>query len=184
MQEESLLSTKPYEPMLNLFAAYANEEEVEVQMMENRPSPGRTPSASRKRKGNEPKCSICSRKRTYDDSRPTRRNDREQAARSEMAGTRLRFEEERKKEMEPRPFTGEIRPEIQERLSRESRGEQYGYLQGLAFRSTVPSVRLTVTPTIPGRLPYPARSFTTISTMRKPKRKPNSRNYGGAEPAV
>ena len=29
MQEESLLSTKPYEPILNLFAAYADEEKAE-----------------------------------------------------------------------------------------------------------------------------------------------------------
>lgn len=43
-----------YEPMLNLFAAYADEEQAEVQVVESRPSPGRAPSASRKKKGDEP----------------------------------------------------------------------------------------------------------------------------------
>ena len=69
MQEESLLSTKPYEPMLNLFAAYADEEEAEVQMMESRPSPGRTASASRKRKGNEPEMfNLFSQENMYDEA--------------------------------------------------------------------------------------------------------------------
>lgn len=64
MQEESLLSTKPYEPMLNLFAAYADEEETEVQMMETghyRAGQRRHPA---KEKETNRKCSICSRKRT------------------------------------------------------------------------------------------------------------------------
>lgn len=43
---------------------------------------------------------------------------------------RQKFEEERKKEMEPRPFTGEIRPEYKNGSIVKS-GEQYGYLRGL-----------------------------------------------------
>lgn len=48
VREES--PSQPYEPMLNLFAAYADEEEAEVQAVESRPSPSRVPSASRKKK--------------------------------------------------------------------------------------------------------------------------------------
>ena len=41
--------------MLNLFAAYADEEETEVQVVETRPSTSRTSSSPRKKKENEPK---------------------------------------------------------------------------------------------------------------------------------
>lgn len=147
MQEESLLSTKPYEPMLNLFAAYANEEEVEVQMMENRPSPGRTPSASRKRKGNEPEMfNLFSQENMYDEAVSQEEMTGEQAAaEAKWQERRLRFEEERKKEMEPRPFTGEIRPEYKNG-SLVKAGEQYGYLQGLGTPEVqFHPLRLTVT---------------------------------------
>ena len=128
IQEESLLSTKPYEPMLNLFAAYADEEEAEVQMMENRPSPGRTASASRKRKGNEPEMfNLFSQENMYDEAVSQEEMTGEQAAaEAKWQERRLRFEEERKKETEPRPFTGEIRPEYKNG-SLVKAGEQYGY---------------------------------------------------------
>ncbi|MFR1085713.1 MAG: hypothetical protein ACLSFW_24235, partial [Bacteroides cellulosilyticus] len=65
--------TKPYEPMLNLFAAYADEEQTEVQVVESRPSSGRAPSASRKKKGMNRKCSISSPKRTCTMKPPCRK---------------------------------------------------------------------------------------------------------------
>lgn len=69
MQEKSLLSTKPYEPMLNLFAAYADEEQTEVQVVESRPSPGRAPLVSRKKKGNEPEMfNLFSQENMYDEA--------------------------------------------------------------------------------------------------------------------
>ena len=147
MQEESLLSTKPYEPMLNLFAAYADEEEMEVQMMENRPSPGRTASASRKRKGNEPEMfNLFSQENMYDEAVSQEEMTGEQAAaEAKWQERRLRFEEERKKETEPRPFTGEIRPEYKNG-SLVKAGEQYGYLQGLGTSEVqFHPLRLTVT---------------------------------------
>ena len=147
MQEESLLSTKPYEPMLNLFAAYADEEETEVQMMENRPLPGRTASASRKRKGNEPEMfNLFSQKNMYDEAVSQEEMTGEQAAaEAKWQERRLRFEEERKKETEPRPFTGEIRPEYKNG-SLVKAGEQYGYLQGLGTPEVqFHPLRLTVT---------------------------------------
>ena len=147
MQEESLLSTKPYEPMLNLFAAYADEEEAEVQMMESRPSPGRTASASRKRKGNEPEMfNLFSQENMYDEAVSQEEMTGEQAAaEAKWQERRLRFEEERKKETEPRPFTGEIRPEYKNG-SLVKAGEQYGYLQGLGTPEVqFHPLRLTVT---------------------------------------
>jgi N12 class adenine-specific DNA methylase len=147
MQEESLLSTKPYEPMLNLFAAYADEEEAEVQMMESRTAPGRTASASRKRKGNEPEMfNLFSQENMYDEAVSQEEMIGEQAAaEAKWQERRLRFEEERKKEMEPRPFTGEIRPEYKNG-SLVKAGEQYGYLQGLGTPEVqFHPLRLTVT---------------------------------------
>ena len=147
MQEESLLSTKPYEPMLNLFAAYADEEEAEVQMMESRPSPGRTASASRKRKGNEPEMfNLFSQENMYDEAVSQEEMTGEQAAaEAKWQERRLRFEEERKKETEPRPFTGEIRPEYKNG-SLVKAGEQYGYLQGVGTPEVqFHPLRLTVT---------------------------------------
>lgn len=147
MQEESLHSTKPYEPMLNLFATYADEEEAEVQMMENRLSPGRTASASRKRKGNEPEMfNLFSQENMYDEAVSQEEMTGEQvAAEAKWQERRLRFEEERKKETEPRPFTGEIRPEYKNG-SLVKAGEQYGYLQGLGTPEVqFHPLRLTVT---------------------------------------
>ena len=147
MQEESLLSTKPYEPMLNLFAAYADEEEAEVQMMESRPSPGRTASASRKRKGNEPEMfNLFSQENMYDEAVSQEEMTGEQAAaEAKWQERRLRVEEERKKETEPRPFIGEIRPEYKNG-SLVKAGEQYGYLQGLGTPEVqFHPLRLTVT---------------------------------------
>ena len=147
MQEESLLSTKTYEPMLNLFAAYADEEEAEVQMMESRSSPGRTVSASRKRKGNEPEMfNLFSQENMYDEAVSQEEMTGEQAAaEAKWQERRLRFEEERKKETEPRPFTGEIRPEYKNG-SLVKAGEQYGYLQGLGTPEIqFHPLRLTVT---------------------------------------
>lgn len=52
------------------------------------------------------------------------------AAEAKWQERRQKFEEERKKEMEPRPFTGEIRPEYKNGSIVKS-GEQYGYLRGV-----------------------------------------------------
>ena len=118
---------QPYEPMLNLFAAYADKEETEVQVVESRPSPGRTPSASRKRKRSEPEMfNLFSQENMYDEAATQEEMTGEQAAaEAKWQERRLRFEEERKKEMEPRPFTGEIRPEYKNG-SLVKAGEQYG----------------------------------------------------------
>ena len=67
VREES--PSQPYEPMLNLFAAYADEEEAEVQAVESRPSPSRVPSASRKKKGDEPEMfNLFSQENMYDEA--------------------------------------------------------------------------------------------------------------------
>ncbi len=138
MQEESLLSTKPYEPMLNLFAAYADEEEAEVQMMESRPSPGRTASASRKRKGNEPEMfNLFSQENMYDEAVSQEEMTGEQAAAeakwqerndrgtggsgSEMAGTQTTVRGRTEKRNGTTSVYRRNTPRIQERLSRESR---------------------------------------------------------------
>ena len=60
---------QPYEPMLNLFAAYADEEQAEVQVVKSRPSPSRAPSASRKKKGDEPEMfNLFSQENMYDEA--------------------------------------------------------------------------------------------------------------------
>lgn len=131
-QEESLLPAKPYEPMLNLFAAYADEEETEVQVVETRPSTSRTSSSPRKKKENEPKIfNLFSQENMYDEA-PVQEGMTEERAEAEAKWLerRQKFEEERKKEMEPRPFTGKIRPEYKNGSIVKS-GEQYGYLRGL-----------------------------------------------------
>lgn len=130
VQEES--SSQPYEPMLNLFAAYADEEEAEVQVVESRPSPSRAPSASRKKKGDEPEMfNLFSQENMYDEAAVSESMTEERAeAEARWQERRQKFEEERKKEMEPRPFTGEIRPEYKNGSIVKS-GEQYGYLRGL-----------------------------------------------------
>ena len=138
---------QPYEPMLNLFAAYADKEETEVQVVESRPSPDRTPSASRKRKRSEPEMfNLFSQENMYDEAATQEEMTGEQAAaEAKWQERRLRFEEERKKEMEPRPFTGEIRPEYKNG-SLVKAGEQYGYLQGLGTPEVqFQPLRLTVT---------------------------------------
>lgn len=132
IQEESPLSPKPYEPMLNLFAAYADEEETEVQVVETRPSTSRTSSSPRKKKENEPKIfNLFSQENMYDEAAVQEGMTEERAeAEAKWLERRQKFEEERKKEMEPRPFTGEIRPEYKNGSIVKS-GEQYGYLRGL-----------------------------------------------------
>ena len=116
-------------------------------MMESRPSPGRTASASRKRKRNEPEMfNLFSQENMYDEAVSQEEMTGEQAAaEAKWQERRLRFEEERKKEMEPRPFTGEIRPEYKNG-SLVKAGEQYGYLQGLGTPEVqFHPLRLTVT---------------------------------------
>lgn len=132
IQEESLLPAKPYEPMLNLFAAYADEEETEVQVVETRPSTSRTSSSPRKKKENEPKIfNLFSQENMYDEAAVQEGMTEERAeAEAKWLERRQKFEEERKKEMEPRPFTGKIRPEYKNGSIVKS-GEQYGYLRGL-----------------------------------------------------
>ena len=131
-QEESLLPAKPYEPMLNLFAAYADEEETEVQVVETRPSTSRTSSSPRKKKENEPKIfNLFSQENMYDEAAVQEGMTEERAeAEAKWLERRQKFEEERKKEMEPRPFTGKIRREYKNGSIVKS-GEQYGYLRGL-----------------------------------------------------
>ena len=138
VQEES--PAQPYEPMLNLFAAYADEEQAEVQVVESRPSPSRAPSASRKKKGDEPEMfNLFSQENMYDEAATQEDMTGERAAaEAKWQERRQKFEEERKKEMEPRPFTGEIRPEYKNGSIVKS-GEQYGYLRGGYSRSTIPS---------------------------------------------
>ena len=130
VREES--PAQPYEPMLNLFAAYADEEEAEVQAVESRPSPSRAPSASRKKKGDGPEMfNLFSQENMYDEAATQEDMTGERAAaEAKWQERRQKFEEERKKEMEPRPFTGEIRPEYKNGSIVKS-GEQYGYLRGL-----------------------------------------------------
>ena len=130
VQEKS--SAQSYEPMLNLFAAYADEEQAEVQVVESRPSPSRAPSASRKKKGDEPEMfNLFSQDNMYDEAATQEDMTGERAAaEAKWQERRQKFEEERKKEMEPRPFTGEIRPEYKNGSIVKS-GEQYGYLRGL-----------------------------------------------------
>ena len=116
-------------------------------MMESRPSPGRTASASRKRKRNEPEMfNLFSQENMYDEAVSQEEMTGEQAAaEAKWQERRLRFEEERKKETEPRPFTGEIRPEYKNG-SLVKAGEQYGYLQGLGTPEVqFHPLRLTVT---------------------------------------
>ena len=130
VQEES--PAQPYEPMLNLFAAYADEGEAEVQAVESRPSPNRAPSASRKKKGDEPEMfNLFSQENMYDEAATQEDMTGERAAaEAKWQERRQKFEEERKKEMEPRSFTGEIRPEYKNGSIVKS-GEQYGYLRGM-----------------------------------------------------
>lgn len=145
VQEEN--PAQPYEPMLNLFAAYANEEQAEVQVVESRPSPSRAPSASRKKKGDEPEMfNLFSQENMYDQAATQEDMTGERAAaEAKWQERRQKFEEERKKEMEPRPFTGEIRPEYKNG-SLVKAGEQYGYLQGVGTPEVqFHPLRLTVT---------------------------------------
>lgn len=145
VQKES--PAQPYEPMLNLFAAYADEEQAEVQVVESRPSPSRAPSASRKKKENEPEMfNLFSQENMYDEAATQEDMTRERAeAEAKWQERRQKIEEERKKEMEPRPFTGEIRPEYKNG-SLVKAGEQYGYLQGVGTPEVqFHPLRLTVT---------------------------------------
>lgn len=145
VQEEN--PSQPYEPMLNLFAAYADEEESEAQAVESRPSPSRASSASRKKKGDEPEMfNLFSQENMYDEATTQEDMTGERAAaEAKWQDRRQKFEEERKKEMEPRPFTGEIRPEYKNGSIVKS-GEQYGYLRGLGTPDVqFHPLRLTVT---------------------------------------
>ena len=138
---------QPYEPMLNLFAAYADEEQAEVQVVKSRPSPSRAPSASRKKKGDEPEMfNLFSQENMYEEAATQEDMTGERAAaEARWQERRQKIEEERKKEMEPRPFTGEIRPEYKNG-SLVKAGEQYGYLQGLGTPEVqFHPLRLTVT---------------------------------------
>lgn len=144
---ENILFAKPYEPMLNLFAAYAEEEEAEIQVPENRPAPSRTPSSTRKKKESEPEMfNLFSQENMYDEAATQEDMTEERAAaEARWQERRQKFEEERKKEMEPRPFTREIRPEYKNG-SLVKAGEQYGYLRGLGSSDVqFHPLKLTVT---------------------------------------
>ena len=147
VQVESTLSAKPYEPMLNLFATYAEEEEAEIQVPENIPATSRTPSSIRKKKESEPEMfNLFSQENMYDEAATQEDMTEERAAaEARWQERRQKFEEERKKEMEPRPFTGEIRPEYKNG-SLVKAGEQYGYLRGLGSSDVqFHPLKLTVT---------------------------------------
>lgn len=137
--------SKPYEPMLNLFETYTDEEDTEVETVKSRPSrPSQTP---RKKKGDEPEMfNIFSQENMYDEA-PVQEGMTEEraAAEAKWQERRLKIEEERKKEMEPRPFTGEIRTEYKNG-SIVKQGEQYGYLRGLGTSDVqFHPLKLTVT---------------------------------------
>lgn len=64
MQEnKSSIPTQPYEPMLNLFAAYAEEEKGEEQAVQRKPA-SRVSATSRKRKVASRRCSTSFRRKT------------------------------------------------------------------------------------------------------------------------
>lgn len=137
--------SKPYEPMLNLFETYTDEEDTEVETVKIRPSrPSQTP---RKKKGDEPEMfNLFSQENMYDEA-PVQEGMTEEraAAEAKWQERRLKMEEERKKEMEPRPFTGEIRTEYKNG-SIVKQGEQYGYLRGLGTSDVqFHPLKLTVT---------------------------------------
>ena len=119
VREES--PSQPYEPMLNLFAAYADEEEAEVQAVESRPSQAGYRQHPAKKKGDEPEMfNLFSQENMYDEAATQEDMTGERAAaEAKWQERRQKFEEERKKEMEPRPFTGGDTPRIQERFHRE-----------------------------------------------------------------
>ena len=137
--------SKPYEPMLNLFETYTDEEDTEVETVKNRPS--RTSPTPRKKKGDEPEMfNLFSQENMYDEA-PVQEGMTEEraAAEAKWQERRLKMEEERKKEMEPRPFTGEIRTEYKNG-SIVKQGEQYGYLRGLGTSDVqFHPLKLTVT---------------------------------------
>lgn len=137
--------SKPYEPMLNLFETYTDEEDTEVETVKSRPSrPSQTP---RKKKGDEPEMfNLFSQENMYDEA-PVQEDMTEEraAAEAKWQERRQKMEEERKKEMEPRPFTGEIRTEYKNG-SIVKQGEQYGYLRGLGTSDVqFHPLKLTVT---------------------------------------
>ncbi len=113
---------QPYEPMLNLFAAYADEEQAEVQVVESRPSPNRAPSASRKKKGDELEMFNLFSQEHVRGSRHAGRHDRGTGSNgSQMAGAQTK---NRGRAEEGNGTTSVYRRDtsrIQERLSRESR---------------------------------------------------------------
>lgn len=124
--------SEPYEPMLNLFEAYTDEEDTDAETVKSKPSSGHTSSTPRKKKGDEPEMfNLFSQENMYDEA-PVQEDMTEEraAAEAKWQERRQRMEEERKKEMEPRPFTGEIRTEYKNG-SIVKQGEQYGYLRGL-----------------------------------------------------
>lgn len=136
---------KPYEPMLNLFETYTDEEDTEVETVKSRPS--HTSQTPRKKKGDEPEMfNLFSQENMYDEA-PVQEGMTEEraAAEAKWQERRLKMEEERKKEMEPRPFTGEIRTEYKNG-SIVKQGEQYGYLRGLGTSDVqFHPLKLTVT---------------------------------------
>ena len=141
---EQLPSTRPYEPMLNLFDTYA-EEETEVP--ESRMPERKVVTASRKKKDNTPEMfNLFSQENAYDEAVQEEDLSLAQAeAEAAWQERRRKMEEERKKEMEPRAFDGELKPEYKNGSIVKS-GEQYGHLRGM----NTPEVqfhplRLTVT---------------------------------------
>lgn len=143
-KEESLSPFPAYEPALNLFEAFQDEDtETERQA----PEPQRAAPRKSRPKENQPAMFDLfsqgnlfeqAQEETFSDERRIEEEKRWEAKRQAM-------EEERKKQMEPRPFTGEILPEYKNG-SLVKEGEQYGFLR----KVNTPSVefhplKLTVT---------------------------------------
>ena len=126
-QMEQFHSTRSYEPVLNLFDTYVDEEAMEKRMPERKAAP-----VSRKKKDNVPEMfNLFSQENAYDEAAPAEDLSPARAeAEAAWQERRRKMEEERKKEMEPRPFDGELRPEYKNGSIVKS-GEQYGYLRGM-----------------------------------------------------
>lgn len=130
--ENEPLSSQPYEPVLNLFEAFENDTDTlsSERIADNKPASRRKRPATRN--DNEPEMyDLFSQGNLFDEVVQEEFSDDEKvAAETKWQERREIMEEERRKRMEPRTFTEEIRPEYKNGTIVKS-GEQYGYLRGL-----------------------------------------------------
>ena len=127
-QEEKQLSPfQPYEPTLNLFEAFQDEETERQQ-----PELQRTMPRKSRSKENQPEMfDLFSQGNLFEDAQEeTFSDERKSEEEKRWEDRRQVIEEERKRQMEPHPFTGDILPEYKNG-SLVKEGEQYGYLRGL-----------------------------------------------------